>query len=125
MALPGIGRSTAGAILSIAFDKPVPILDGNVRRVLVRLFAWLEDPRSSRAENQLWQWAAALTPEENPHDYAQAIMDLGATVCTPRDPDCNNCPLQGICPAMILQKIQSLALISTPEKLPPHITHAS
>ena len=96
-ALPGIGRSTAGAILSIAFDIPAPILDGNVRRVLVRLFAWMEDPRSSRAEKQLWAWAGALTPEVDPHDYAQAIMDLGATLCTPREPDCGSCPLQEIC----------------------------
>jgi A/G-specific adenine glycosylase len=98
-ALPGIGRSTAGAILSIAFDKPAPILDGNVRRVLVRLFAWQEDPRSSRAEKQLWAWAEVLTSQEQPHDYAQAIMDLGATLCTPRDPDCENCPLQELCQA--------------------------
>ncbi len=96
-ALPGIGRSTAGAILSIAFDIPAPILDGNVRRVLVRLFAWTEDPRSSRAEKQLWAWAGALTPEVGPHDYAQAIMDLGATLCTSREPDCGSCPLQEIC----------------------------
>jgi A/G-specific adenine glycosylase len=99
LALPGIGRSTAGAILSIAFDKPAPILDGNVRRVLVRLFAWQEDPRSSRAEKQLWQWAEALTPEEHPHDYAQAIMDLGATVCVPRTPLCESCPLRELCQA--------------------------
>jgi A/G-specific adenine glycosylase len=96
-ALPGIGLSTAGAILSIAFDIPAPILDGNVRRVLVRLFAWTEDPRSSRAEKQLWAWAEALTPEAGPHDYAQAIMDLGATLCTPREPECSCCPLQEIC----------------------------
>lgn len=95
--LPGVGRSTAGAILSIAFDKPAPILDGNVRRVLVRLFAWDQDPRSSRAEKQLWQWAEALTPEAHPHDYAQAIMDLGATVCVPRVPLCESCPLQELC----------------------------
>lgn len=99
MALPGIGRSTAGAILSIAFDKPAPILDGNVRRVLVRLLAWLDDPRSSRAEKQLWLWAEDLTSGESPHDYAQAIMDLGATICTPRDPDCARCPLQSLCKA--------------------------
>jgi len=99
LALPGIGRSTAGAILSIAFDTPAPILDGNVRRVLVRLFAWQEDPRSSRAEKQLWQWAEALTPDEHPHDYAQAIMDLGATVCVPRTPLCESCPLRELCQA--------------------------
>lgn len=95
--LPGIGRSTAGAILSIAFDQPVPILDGNVRRVLVRLFAWEEDPRSSRAEKQLWAWAEACTPDDSPHDYAQAIMDLGATICTPRQPQCPECPLVALC----------------------------
>lgn len=97
MALPGIGRSTAGAILSIAFDQPAPILDGNVRRVLVRLFAWQDDPRSSRAEKQLWLWAEALTPADSAHAYAQAIMDLGATLCTPRDPACERCPLQELC----------------------------
>lgn len=99
VALPGIGKSTAGAILSIAFDRPAAILDGNVRRVLVRLFAWQEDPRSSRAEKQLWQWAEALTPAESSHDYAQAIMDLGATVCVPRAPLCERCPLQELCQA--------------------------
>ena len=97
VALPGIGRSTAGAILSIAFDQPAPILDGNVRRVLVRLFAWMDDPRGRSAEKQLWAWAEALTPRDRPHDYAQAIMDLGATVCTPRDPDCDICPLRKSC----------------------------
>jgi A/G-specific adenine glycosylase len=98
-ALPGIGRSTAGAILSIAFDTPAPILDGNVRRVLVRLFAWPEDPRGNRAEKQLWAWAELLKSIDRPHDYAQAIMDLGATICTPREPVCDRCPLQDLCQA--------------------------
>ena len=97
--LPGIGRSTAGAILAIAFDQPAPILDGNVRRVLVRLFAWRDDPRSSIAEKQLWQWAEQLTPDDAAHDYAQAIMDLGATVCVPRQPLCQSCPLSELCQA--------------------------
>lgn len=97
MTLPGVGRSTAGAILSIAFDTPAPILDGNVRRVLVRLFAWRDDPRGAAAEKQLWTWAEALTSAERPHDYAQAIMDLGATVCLPRRPLCGSCPLQELC----------------------------
>ncbi|MDT8441206.1 MAG: A/G-specific adenine glycosylase [Desulfuromonadales bacterium] len=100
--LPGIGRSTAGAIVSIAYDRPAPILDGNVRRVLMRLFAWQEDPRSSRAERQLWSWAEQLTPVERAHDYAQAIMDLGATVCTPRNPTCPLCPLRELCRAHAL-----------------------
>ncbi len=97
MSLPGVGRSTAGAIRSIAFDLKGPILDGNVRRVLCRLFALAGDPRSSAAERFLWARAEELTPADRPHDYAQAIMDLGATVCTPRNPTCPNCPLEPLC----------------------------
>jgi len=100
--LPGVGRSTAGAILSIAFDKKGPILDGNVRRVLCRLFALRDDPRSAPSEKKLWVWAEALTPDDRPHDYAQAIMDLGATVCTPRAPLCGDCPLAELCHARAL-----------------------
>lgn len=118
MALPGVGRSTAGAILSIAFDKPSPILDGNVRRVLVRLFALQEDPRCRRAERQLWLWAEALTSLESPHDYAQAIMDLGATVCTPREPKCGNCPLQEICQACKNGLAGELPLSRRKQKIP-------
>jgi A/G-specific adenine glycosylase len=117
-ALPGIGRSTAGAILSLAFDKPAAILDGNVRRVLVRLFAWRDDPRSSRAEKQLWSWAETLTPDDCPHDYAQAIMDLGATVCTPRDPDCEHCPLQELCLARKEGLVAALPVARKKVKIP-------
>lgn len=97
--LPGVGRSTAGAIYSIAFDRPGPILDGNVRRALCRLFALDGDPRSAAADKQLWQWAEVLTPAQNCHDYAQASMDLGATVCTPGTPACPLCPLEALCQA--------------------------
>lgn len=100
--LPGVGRSTAGAIYSIAFDRPGPILDGNVRRVLCRLFALDGDPRSSSAEKQLWRWAMELTPTQNCHDYAQASMDLGAMICTPSTPECPACPLLQICQAQQL-----------------------
>jgi A/G-specific adenine glycosylase len=109
-ALPGIGRSTAGAILSIAFDQPAPILDGNVRRVLVRLLAWQEAPRGSRADRQLWAWATALTPPRRAHDYAQAIMDLGATLCLPRKPLCAACPLNTVCRANELDLAGQLPL---------------
>lgn len=118
MSLPGVGRSTAGAILSIAFDQPAPILDGNVRRVLVRLFAWQEDPRSSHAERQLWRWAEALTPVDSPHDYAQAIMDLGATLCLPRTPACSACPLSDLCQAAQLGLSDQLPL-KRPKKAAP------
>ena len=97
MTLPGVGRSTAGAIRAIAFDQHGVILDGNVRRVLCRLFAWQDDPRSSAAEKQLWQWATLLTPQRRCHDYAQAIMDFGATLCTPRQPQCASCPMTALC----------------------------
>ncbi len=107
-ALPGVGRSTAGAILAIAFDRKGVILDGNVRRVLCRLFALEADPRSAASEKQLWRWAEALTSDDRPHDYAQAIMDLGATVCTPRTPKCLNCPLAVLCQAKALGLQQQL-----------------
>ncbi|AMV70917.1 A/G-specific adenine glycosylase [Desulfuromonas carbonis] len=120
-ALPGIGRSTAGAILSIAFDVPAPILDGNVRRVLCRLFAWQEDPRSSAAERQLWRWAEALTPLDRPHDYAQAIMDLGATLCTPTAPACERCPLENLCQGRALGIAAELPRRQNRQKVPTRI----
>ena len=116
--LPGVGRSTAGAILSIAFDRKAPILDGNVRRVLCRLFALQEPPRSASAEKRLWFWAEALTSEERPHDYAQAIMDLGATVCTPKRPDCDCCPLESLCQARRQGLEQALPLKGQRKEIP-------
>jgi len=95
--LPGIGRSSAGAILAIAFNRKIPILDGNVRRILVRLFAVEEDPRRPAIEKKLWQRAEALMSDQRPHDYTQAIMDLGATLCTPRNPTCDRCPVGSCC----------------------------
>jgi len=116
--LPGVGRSTAGAILSIAFDQATPILDGNVRRVLCRLFALQEPPRSSSAEKRLWLWAEALTPTGQPHDYAQAIMDLGATVCLPKGPLCNECPLEQLCQAKLLGLTEALPLAAPKKSIP-------
>ncbi|MEB3259109.1 MAG: 8-oxo-dGTP diphosphatase MutT [Cyanobacteriota bacterium] len=93
--LPGIGRSTAGGILSSAFDQPVPLLDGNVRRVLARLLA---HPRPPRTEEALfWQWSATLLDPDQPRLFNQALMDLGATVCTPRRPRCADCPWHSAC----------------------------
>ncbi len=95
-ALPGIGRSTAGAILAFAFGQRHAILDGNVRRVLARYHA-LATPPASAAE-ELWQLAEHHTPRQRVADYTQAIMDLGATVCR-RRPDCPGCPLRRGCAA--------------------------
>lgn len=97
--LPGIGRSTSGAVAALAFDQPAPILDGNVRRVLCRLCALQQLPRSRSAEKQLWHWSEQLTPATRVHDYTQAIMDLGATLCTPRQPHCADCPVSELCQA--------------------------
>jgi A/G-specific adenine glycosylase len=97
--LPGIGRSTAGAILALAFGQRHPILDGNVKRVLARYHA-LDTPLSQRVtELQLWQLAERYTPRTRVADFTQAIMDLGATVCTRTHPACDVCPLRKTCRA--------------------------
>jgi A/G-specific adenine glycosylase len=95
--LPGVGRSTAGAIASIAFKKRAAILDGNVKRVLARHFAIPGIPVASKAEKKFWQIAEALTPQTRVNDYTQAIMDLGATLCTRNLPRCDECPLKKTC----------------------------
>jgi A/G-specific adenine glycosylase len=96
-ALPGIGRSTAGAILALACDQRYPILDGNVRRVLARFFA-VEGPTNERAvEQRLWTLAEQCTPIAQVATYTQAIMDLGATLCTRSRPQCDECPLRHDC----------------------------
>ncbi|MEA3545645.1 MAG: A/G-specific adenine glycosylase, partial [Thermodesulfobacteriota bacterium] len=116
--LPGVGRSTAGAIAALAFDRRAPILDGNVRRVLCRLFALQEPPRSALAEKRLWQWSEQLTPVESVHGYTQAIMDLGATVCVPRKPFCDECPLAELCQARKLGLEQQLPLKQVTKPIP-------
>ena len=98
LALPGIGPSTAGAILAQALNKRHAILDGNVKRVLTRLYAIEGWPGKKEIENQLWEIAESLTPIEQLTDYTQAIMDLGATVCA-RKPDCAVCPFNDQCAA--------------------------
>lgn len=97
--LPGIGRSTAGAILSIAFGKNMPILDGNVKRVLTRLHGITEWPGEKTTGELLWTIAEKYTPNKNCADYTQAMMDLGATLCTRGKPQCEQCPLQKYCVA--------------------------
>jgi A/G-specific adenine glycosylase len=95
--LPGIGPYTAAAISSIAFDRPETVVDGNVERVMSRLYA-VETPLPG-AKPELTAHAAALTPRVRPGDYAQAVMDLGATICTPKSPACGICPWMDACRA--------------------------
>jgi A/G-specific adenine glycosylase len=94
--LPGIGRYTAGAIASVAFGDEVPVVDGNVKRVFSRLFAMRGEPSAAR-ERAYWSIAAALVAGAAPGDWNQALMELGATVCTPREPRCDECPLARWC----------------------------
>ena len=94
-ALPGIGRYTAAAVAAIAFDRPATVVDGNVERVMARLFA-VKTPLPG-ARPRLATLAAGLTPDDRPGDYAQAVMDLGATLCTVRAPACARCPWAGAC----------------------------
>lgn len=101
IALPGIGRSTAGAILSIAFGKRFAILDGNVKRVLARRHAITQWPVLSAVQKQLWILAEQATPHARVADYTQAIMDLGATLCTRRSPRCSECPVRSDCIAQL------------------------
>lgn len=93
-ALPGVGRYTAGAVMSIAFGREEPLVDGNVRRVFAR---WTDDP--APADAGLWSLAEALVPGPRPGDLNQAMMELGATVCVPRAPRCGECPVRELCRA--------------------------
>lgn len=99
LALPGIGPYTAAAVAAIAFDRPAAVVDGNVERVVARLYAVQTPLPAAKAE--LRALAARLTPATRPGDHAQAMMDLGATICTPRNPACALCPLTGACAARI------------------------
>ena len=105
-ALPGIGRSTAGAILAIAFKQHATILDGNVKRVLARYFAVSGWPGKTAVANTLWTHAEQLTPKHRTADYTQAIMDLGATLCVRSRPLCDLCPVATACQARLANEVQ-------------------
>ena len=108
LALPGVGRYTAGAIRSIGFNLPAPILDGNVARILARLFAIRQDVKAAAAQKRLWALAEALLPQGHARDFNQAMMELGAVVCVPRSPACDRCPVADLCEARRLGLQQRL-----------------
>jgi len=114
--LPGIGRYTAGAIASLAFDLREPILDGNVARVVCRVDGIRTDPRERTTLNLLWKRAGELVPPERAGDFNSALMELGATVCTPRQPDCEHCPLGNRCQA---RELNLQSEIPPPKKKKP------
>ena len=97
--LPGIGRYTSGAILSIAYGLPRPLVDANVIRVLSRLFGLSGDPKSQANQALLWGLAERMVPQQNPGDFNQSLMELGALVCSPAEPQCARCPLYSECVA--------------------------
>ena len=103
--LPGIGRSTAGAILAFAFGQRHAILDGNVKRVLARCFAVAGYPGDTAVARKLWALSECCTPQQEAASYTQAIMDLGSMVCTRRNPQCGGCPLASRCQALARQDI--------------------
>lgn len=116
--LPGIGRSTAGALMSLGLRQYGVIMDGNVKRVLSRFFAIENDLSKPLHEREMWTLAEQLCPEERNHDYTQAIMDLGATVCTPKKPLCLYCPMQQHCKAH-QQGIETELPFKKPKKAVP------
>jgi A/G-specific adenine glycosylase len=97
LALPGVGRYTAGAVISFAFGEPAPILDTNVRRVLSRIFVRRPTGSPAREERRLWALAEAVIPPGEAWAMNQALMDFGATVCTARNPRCSACPIRKMC----------------------------
>jgi A/G-specific adenine glycosylase len=120
MALPGIGEYTTGAILSIAFEQTVPAIDGNARRVLSRAFQVTEDPLSREGEQRLQSIARSLLPADQAGTFNQALMDLGATICTPRSPECHTCPWHNDCRARQLGIQESLPVRRPRKPLPHH-----
>lgn len=125
MKLPGIGCYTAGAIASIAYGLDEPVLDGNVRRVMARACNINDPLRSVDGERKLWQLAAEHLPPGQSGAYNQALMDLGATVCTPKAPDCTRCPLQEICQAYALGLQDELPVIAPKTRIPHYTVTAA
>lgn len=116
VSLPGIGETTAAAILSQAFNQPTAILDGNVKRVLSRYF--MIEGTGHATQKILWQWAKACMQTSRCRDYTQAIMDLGATCCTLKNPECTICPLQATCQAYKFDKAADYPTKKKPKTLP-------
>jgi A/G-specific adenine glycosylase len=119
LALPGVGRYTAGAIRSIAFAESAPVLDGNIKRVLARLDDIEERIDLRETEKRLWARAAALLPAHRPGDFNQAMMELGATICLPGIPACNVCPVAAFCAARA-NGVQTYRPVRSPRTRIPH-----
>lgn len=122
--LPGIGRYTAGAICSFAYDARAPIVEANTLRLYSRLIGLEEDPRSKAGQAQLWEFAELILPRKSPGDFNQALMDLGSLVCTPQNPDCGACPVSAECVAFLSQKQHQIPVPKARPEITP-LTDAS
>lgn len=128
LAIPGIGRYTAGAISSIVFDTPTPVVDGNVTRVISRLRGVNATPADRKGQQLMWQLAEDLLARESPRDWNQAMMELGAMVCTPKSPKCEACPVSDFCKALAESKQKKRVCTlssdnnSSPEKIEELLT---
>lgn len=118
--LKGVGPYTAAAVLSIAYQKRHAVVDGNVIRVLSRYYGIEDDVRSTKTKNTIQDYADELISEDRPGDFNQALMELGATVCTPANPDCANCPLQAGCVAHKTARTEEIPYKSPAKKRPHH-----
>ena len=120
LSLPGIGRYTAGAICSFAYDQRQPILEANTIRLYCRLMKLREDPKSSASQQSLWRFAETLVPRKSPGEINQALMELGSLVCTPVHPKCEQCPLSSFCPTR-LEGLQDLIPLPAKPKVFEHL----
>ena len=121
LSLPGVGPYTAGAVASIAFGRRVSVVDGNVARVLCRLFLLRQDPKQPMVRKRLWEIAGSLLPTSHVGSFNQALMELGSQICLPRKPRCGVCPVRRVCQAKI-HNLQSQVPARTPgKKIPSYI----
>ena len=121
--IPGVGRYTAGAIASFAYDEFGPIVDGNVKRLFCRLFGIEGQLTSSLVTRQLWDLAHQYTPEQHNRAFAQGLLDMGATLCTPKSPACTRCPFNQHCVARLTDRIASLPSPKPKKQIPTRRGH--
>lgn len=121
--LPGVGRSTAGAILAFSFNQRYPILDGNVKRVLMRFHGIKQPKDEPKTIKELWQIAEQLLPSSKIRNYTQGLMDIGATICTSKKTNCNVCPLKETCKALALNLVNEIPSIKRRKPLPTKTKH--
>ncbi|HSV98943.1 MAG TPA: A/G-specific adenine glycosylase [Sedimentisphaerales bacterium] len=120
LTLPGVGRYTAGAISSIAFNERAPLVDGNIERVLCRVFRIHGSPKDAAIKGRIWSLAEELLPENEAGLFNQALMELGSEICSPRRPHCDKCPLAKSCEARIHKEQESLPTRSAKKPVPRH-----